>query len=362
MNVANRLQRDWVKQWVTYPGAVLPYTTMLRAFEDKNLTDENKAKFGHASGEHIDLVLDYVYEAGRRRHTFGEEILSDPKFKERDIKSFNEQTKPTLNKPKFATVKIVESQFVPVIKKKVKKAVVVKSKPAPKVSSIVLHEGESEYTGAKVQGNTSRVIGVVKFEGTNAPKRKKIGMRKDPKCINNGKNSGPEDVFIMNKKTKTLQNVYITVTEGLPRTKWKVSKSPVVIDQIGCRYTPAVAGIMVKQQLLVLNSDGTSHNVKCIHFNKSTPPGAQMKHKFKKAESLALGCDIHAWMSGTIHVSKHPFFAVSDVEGRFEIVGLPDGTYTLEASHGYKGMKVASFEVTIKKGQSVRVNDVQMSR
>ncbi len=38
-------------------------------------------------------------------------------------------------------------------------------------------------------------------------------------------------------------------------------------------------------------------------------------------------------MRGVMHVLEHPFFSVSDVEGRFEIRGLPPGDYTLEVLH-----------------------------
>ncbi len=44
-------------------------------------------------------------------------------------------------------------------------------------------------------------------------------------------------------------------------------------------------------------------------------------------------CDVHPWMASWVGVVAHPFFAVSDNAGKFDIKGLPPGTYTLEAWH-----------------------------
>ena len=40
-------------------------------------------------------------------------------------------------------------------------------------------------------------------------------------------------------------------------------------------------------------------------------------------------CDIHSHMSAYILVFNHPFFAVTDDDGRYAIPSVPPGTYTL---------------------------------
>ena len=40
-------------------------------------------------------------------------------------------------------------------------------------------------------------------------------------------------------------------------------------------------------------------------------------------------CDIHSHMNAFVLVFNHPFFDVTDVEGRFELPSLPAGTYTV---------------------------------
>ncbi|MEZ5582876.1 MAG: hypothetical protein R3F37_08990 [Candidatus Competibacteraceae bacterium] len=41
-------------------------------------------------------------------------------------------------------------------------------------------------------------------------------------------------------------------------------------------------------------------------------------------------CNIHSRMVGFIHVFAHPYFAVTDLTGRFAIEGIPPGTYLLK--------------------------------
>ena len=61
-------------------------------------------------------------------------------------------------------------------------------------------------------------------------------------------------------------------------------------------------------------------------------------------------------MNAFLHVVDHPFFSVSDIEGRFEITGLPPGTYTLEAVHENDKIAPTTFEVTVTADTSHRVD------
>ena len=55
---------------------------------------------------------------------------------------------------------------------------------------------------------------------------------------------------------------------------------------------------------------------------------------FDNAEiPMKIKCDVHAWMKSHCFVMEHPFFGVTDLEGRYSIPDLPPGTYTLRAWH-----------------------------
>ena len=82
---------------------------------------------------------------------------------------------------------------------------------------------------------------------------------------------------------------------------------------------------------------------------------------FKTPEAaIKFKCDVHPWMESYLFVLDHPFFAVTDGDGSFEIDGLPPGTYTLAAWHvkageqeqeitvGADGSAQASFEFSVE--------------
>ena len=64
-------------------------------------------------------------------------------------------------------------------------------------------------------------------------------------------------------------------------------------------------------------------------------------------------CDVHAWMSGFVGVSRNPYFAVSDAAGAFRIENLPPGHYSLAAWHEKFGEK--EFEVSVEPGHVAKV-------
>jgi hypothetical protein len=65
---------------------------------------------------------------------------------------------------------------------------------------------------------------------------------------------------------------------------------------------------------------------------------------------VPLKCDLHTWMNAYVGVLEHPFFAVTADGGRFELKGLPPGTYTIEAWHEKAGTQ--TLQVTIGASES----------
>jgi tRNA A37 threonylcarbamoyladenosine synthetase subunit TsaC/SUA5/YrdC len=63
---------------------------------------------------------------------------------------------------------------------------------------------------------------------------------------------------------------------------------------------------------------------------------------------IPVRCNNHPWMQAFINVSANPFFAVSDVSGRYFIKGLPPGTYTVVADQEQLGQKIATVTVLAK--------------
>jgi plastocyanin len=191
------------------------------------------------------------------------------------------------------------------------------------------------------------VTGKVAFSGT-APKAARIMMNADPVCVKQHKTPVVGEEVVVNKNA-TLKNVLVYVKEGLGNRKFDPPAGKLEFDQKGCQYTPHVLGIQVGQELEVVNSDPTLHNVHSLskenaQFNVAQPKqGMKLTKKFDKPEVFKVKCEVHTWMGAYIGVFNHPYFAVTGDDGSFKLKNLPAGDYTIEAWHekyGTQTMKV----------------------
>ncbi|HYL87051.1 MAG TPA: carboxypeptidase regulatory-like domain-containing protein [Candidatus Angelobacter sp.] len=199
------------------------------------------------------------------------------------------------------------------------------------------------------------VSGTVKFDGT-APAAVKIDMSQDPAC--KGTNTAENIVA----SGGHLANVFVYVKEGLGNRTFDVPKDAVTLDQSGCKYHPHVLGVMATQEIKIVNSDPTTHN---IHpqpkdnreWNESQPPSsAPLDKNFAREEiMLPVKCNQHPWMKMYVNVTKSPFYAVTGPDGKFEIKGLPPGDYTLAFVHEKFGEQDQKVTLAAKDSKIVDV-------
>jgi plastocyanin len=201
-----------------------------------------------------------------------------------------------------------------------------------------------------VQGGTGTIKGHVRLMG-KLPGNSVIRMGVDPKCgeLNKGKQVVQETVKAA--VDGSLANVFVRLEGKFPSTP--VPKAAVVIDQRACVYTPRVLGIRVGQVLEIRNSDNLFHNVHSVtNFDNSfnlgqARAGVVDTYKMKSEEvMLRLGCDVHRWMTAYIGVVAHPYFAVTDASGGFQIGNVPPGTYTISIWQERYGPLKKSVKVT----------------
>ncbi len=211
---------------------------------------------------------------------------------------------------------------------------------------------EAKQEAAKVDPATAATVsGVVKFSGT-APKPAKIDMSQDPACKGN---NVAETVVADNGD---LANVFVYV-KGI-QGSFPPPSDAVKINQDGCRYHPHVIGVMAGQPIQIVNSDATTHNIHPTpkdnpEWNKSQGPKAEpITEKFNREEiMMPVKCNQHPWMKMYINVVKNPFFAVTGKDGKFEIKGLPPGTYTITAVQEKLGSQDMQVTVGPKDSKTV---------
>jgi plastocyanin len=204
------------------------------------------------------------------------------------------------------------------------------------------------------------VRGIVRFEG-RSPTPKPLSMGMDPVCAMQHRSPVMAQEVLVDARGG-LQDAVVFVAEGLGDRTFEAPVEPVVVEQKGCLYQPHVLAMRANQPLELVNDDATSHNIHPLpannrEWNRAEPPGSKMEETFAREEiAIPVKCNVHPWMRGYIAVFKHPFFAVTNQDGVFDLSNLPPGTYTIKAWHEKLG--TASQTVTVSENETKEISFV----
>lgn len=216
------------------------------------------------------------------------------------------------------------------------------------------------------------VKGQVLFPSDKAvPKRDALNVTQDKDhCLKDG--DILDQTVIVNPKNKGIKNVVVWLRPDDKDPKSKFTKdqihpddakrkpAEVSIDQPCCMFVARVTIARPGDTLVVKNSAPVAHNFFWSSSNNGeynvTVPKMEkwtMPEKIT-AESppIQYKCTIHGWMTGYVRVFEHPYYAVTDDDGKFEIKNAPVGKFRIVYWHenGFKGGAQGRFgeEIEIK--------------
>ena len=182
------------------------------------------------------------------------------------------------------------------------------------------------------------ITGKITYDG-NVPKLRPYDMNADPDCAKKHSGGKAANQMLVLGDGNALANIFVQI-KNPPAGDHSAPSNAVEVDQDGCIYVPRVVGVMAGQTLRFKNSDGILHNVHGLpkanrEFNIGMPPSLQTSDvTLNKPEPIfKVKCDVHPWMNSYVAVMTHPYFAVTGMDGTFEISDVPDGTYEIEAWH-----------------------------
>lgn len=111
-----------------------------------------------------------------------------------------------------------------------------------------------------------------------------------------------------------------------------------VIDQVDKEFVPALTVVSAGAEVRFPNNDNIRHHVYSfsegnafeipLYADREAPPVT-----FANPGVVALGCNVHDWMSAYVFVSDTPFVGVTDSAGEVVLTSLPAGEYTVEVWH-----------------------------
>jgi Polysaccharide lyase family 4, domain II len=218
--------------------------------------------------------------------------------------------------------------------------------------------------------NGGVIIGRVVFAGP-IPQLPPLVITKDQDVC--GTASSPQ-MLLVSGENRGVKDTIVAL-EDITRGKALPAHTP-TLDNRECRLTPRVQAVTVGTEMVIQNSDPFLHTTRGrfpdfkqafnVVFPKNTPPKEQ---KIRYPGIIAVTCDTHAHMRAFILAYEHPYFAITDLDGRFEIDQVPPGSYTLKAWHEgwrtlgydqdgrpqYEAPYVLSAEVTVMAGKTTHV-------
>lgn len=125
--------------------------------------------------------------------------------------------------------------------------------------------------------------------------------------------------------------VFLAEADDAPLDGPASGRSPAVIDQRKCEYWPPVLAVRAGTEVEFRNSDPLLHNVhgkdSGALFNFAMPvQGLKVRKQLPPSPiTIHLACDVHPWMHGVIRTFDHPYFAITDAQGRYRIPDVPSG-------------------------------------
>jgi plastocyanin len=146
----------------------------------------------------------------------------------------------------------------------------------------------------------------------------------------------------------------VVYLEAAPRGAFEQTEpGRVTMDQRNETFVPHVLAIVTGTTVEFPNSDRVYHNVFSLSKTRTFDlgryaTGRSKRIRFDRPGIVRVFCEIHSHMNAFILVFSHPFFAITDTEGRYRIDNVPAGSYNAIAWN--EGVSSQPRPVTVPAG------------
>ncbi len=205
---------------------------------------------------------------------------------------------------------------------------------APPYRTITIEHGGTIRGTVKFVGDASKILPMQTGKDVAV-----CGASKPTSRLSVGKDNGVAESLIM--------------IEGIDAGKPPANGPAPVISQINCAYVPHLILLPAGSPLEIVNADPILHNVHVYRGEKDDNSVFNIAQPIRGHHTVIKGtlftepgiyravCDAgHPWMSAYVVVTRHPYYAVTDQDGRFVLENVPPGSYKLKMWH--EGVRVTN--------------------
>jgi hypothetical protein len=218
-----------------------------------------------------------------------------------------------------------------------------------------LSAAQTDYQVVSVE-NGGTIKGTVKWQGAL------------PHLVASEINKDPQVCDPLGQKHRDLERLLVAPNGGVANTvvflknitRGKAMDLPTprrFLNQKNCRYEPHILLVPLQETLSVKSSDPLLHTVQMSGSADYNLPfvlaGQEATRPMTRAGEVNLRCNVHVWMNGEMMVAPHPYYAVTDPEGHFELTQVPPGDYEIVAWH--EGWRVVGENALYDIATQVRV-------
>ena len=252
------------------------------------------------------------------------------------------------------------------------------------LASAVLEMADEESADDK-KATWGDVKGQIVLDAPAAPAPAELSVTKDQNvCLAKGPLLDEE--LVVNKSNLGIKNVFVWLVPDDPQKPLaihpklqQIKQKKVEVDQPCCVFVPHALCLRQGQDLIAKNPSAIAHN---FHWtgnplenaggNQIVAAGSDLKIDPLVAGKypVKMSCDIHPWMAGWIRVFDHPYFALTDADGKFEIKDAPTGPCHIMIWQESKGWvfsdrgsdgKVVGKAIVIPEGKTLDLGVVKMA-
>lgn len=169
-------------------------------------------------------------------------------------------------------------------------------------------------------------------------------------------------VTVLDPTLAEIEGVVVYLTPLDKSSINSLTTQTLIISQNNKKFTPYIAVLQKGQKIKFKNQDDVTHHIYSVsgknRFDFKVKAGEHNNNiDISALGEVAMGCNIHDWMSGYVLVVDTPYFNKTTSTGISNFENIPAGNYKLTIWHPQLDINNNEFitDVLIQKTQNIKI-------